>query len=406
MGGGSRYKTVALLAFALAFIVLSSLGTLDHFAQKRIKKTMTKSLGIYATSRTINAGISILQTSQVKLPLIASVQVGEVLDPLNDAVERLSSVMTWAIGSLALQVFVLEVASSWVFKCLFLLISLAAIPALVLVDTKYFPKPLQAIPGFSKANLERYSELSLRVFVFAVIFRFIVPVFVTTSFLLSQTFLGAEIDKYKENLSWIREQMPHVAKVDSPDSQEIKRGEVRKVSELEKESEKLKKLVSEQEKKKLDLNEQLDAKEDWLDWLDRWRPEFIGGAPPRKEPLELQEVKQNIEKYQKRIQAIETDLDCIRRIRAGEDCDSWLKAIWKKTDISKNFEEVSNKADEIVENLVRLLSAIVIENILLPLVFLAIAIKCSLPLARHSTRLISAMRRDAKELRGYMGKGD
>ena len=85
-----------LAAFLLVLTALSLYGALDRFADDRLADTTTESIGIYALSRTINAGISMLQSSQFGIG-IASVQFGELLDPLNDAVERLSSMMVWAI---------------------------------------------------------------------------------------------------------------------------------------------------------------------------------------------------------------------------------------------------------------------------------------------------------------------
>ena len=110
-----RYRTMILAAVAVALVALSFHGTLDDFAHEKVTDTTTQSIGIYAVARLTNAAVSVLQTSEVKVPLLASIQVGELLDPVNDAVERLSSALAWAIGSLFLQRIVLESASSPVF---------------------------------------------------------------------------------------------------------------------------------------------------------------------------------------------------------------------------------------------------------------------------------------------------
>ena len=51
-------KDAILGAFLLVLTVLSLHGALDRFAYDRLADTTTESIGIYALSRTINAGIS------------------------------------------------------------------------------------------------------------------------------------------------------------------------------------------------------------------------------------------------------------------------------------------------------------------------------------------------------------
>ena len=89
----THYRAMILAAIVLALTTLSFHGGLDNFAQAWVTETATESVEIYAISRGINAGISTLQSSQVKVPFLASIQIGELLDPVNDAVERISSVM-------------------------------------------------------------------------------------------------------------------------------------------------------------------------------------------------------------------------------------------------------------------------------------------------------------------------
>ena len=106
------HRAFILAAVALVLTAFSFHGALDDFAHAQVVETTNESIGIYVISRAINASVSILQTSQVNVPLLASVQVGEMLDPVNDAVERLSSIVVWAVGSLFLQRILLEIAAS------------------------------------------------------------------------------------------------------------------------------------------------------------------------------------------------------------------------------------------------------------------------------------------------------
>ena len=422
----TRSKTTILAAFVLILIALSSFGSLDKLAKNWVEDTTEESIKIFALSKSINAGISVLQSSQVRIPFLASIQVGEALDPINDAVERLSSVMVWATGSLFLQQIVLEVASSFIFKLVFFVVGLLAISALLLADRKRIRNQFCGIFKVSEDTLTHYRDLLVRIWIVTTFFRFIVPAFVIVSFLLSQMFLlDTKIDTLQKNLSdqkknlpLITEQVSRGAKKESFNPQRLEEEKPR----LENELDRLKKSLSseQQEAEKLDKKiDQLNEKVDWGQWVLGWVPESLGGAPPQKELLSAKEKREKINQkmagIQERLHVINDELECINRRLAGESCDSLLSKLSNLPsamlpDAIKTFftdiTELPDKANEMVKNITKLLAAIVIKNILLPLIFLAIAVKGSLPLARYSMRLVSGLRRDAKELQGYIERGN
>ena len=68
----SLYRTIVFSVVAAALTTLSFQGALDGFVRAQIVETTTESMGIYVISRAVNAAVSVLQTAQVKLPLLAS----------------------------------------------------------------------------------------------------------------------------------------------------------------------------------------------------------------------------------------------------------------------------------------------------------------------------------------------
>ncbi len=197
----SRYWLMVLTILALAMSILSFHGTLDDFARERVVETTQESIGIYAVSRTINAGVSVLQTSQVKVPLLASLQLGEVLDPINDGIERLSTTVVWAIGSLFVQRIVLDVTSSVVFRWIFLGSGLIALLGMLPLVSARFRSVACRVSGISTLALVGFCRGLVRIFVIAAVFRFIVPVFVAGSFLVSEALLQSELDRNREELT-------------------------------------------------------------------------------------------------------------------------------------------------------------------------------------------------------------
>jgi len=337
----THYRAIILAAVVLVLTTLSFHGGLDNFAQECVKKTTDESMGLYLVSRSINAGISTLQSSQVKVPFLASIQIGELLDPVNDAVERLSSVMVWAIGSLFLQRIVLEVAESSVFKWLFFATGFIALSALLLASWERVRNPLCEVFAVSKADLDRYRDLLVRIFIVATIFRFIVPTFVVISSLVSQTFLGAEINEHTKNLSaWEKD-----------------------VSEIQKQ------IIDEQNAREQSLEEQ----------------KMLGPVLPDE----------------KRAQGQDFSLF---------DPSTWSSIgdaaaqVWDKMSMAEfpSISGIIEKTSDMVTSMTKLLVAIVVENVILPIVFLMIAVKCSVPIAKYSVRLSSTLKQDSRELRNSL----
>ena len=331
----TRSKTTILAAFVLILIALSSFGVLDDLAKDYVGETRNESIGIYALSRGINAGISVLQSSEVGVGII-SIQAGELLDPINDAVERFSSALVWAIGSLFLQEIILDVASHYFFKWAFFVVGLVAISALL---------------------FERYSYLFVRIFIFAAIIRFIVPAFVTLSFLASQMLLSeTKFNHDKANLSDLCKK---VSILNDTCMDSLNKRQLHKKSQVEN-PEQLKSLHLKKSESPSQKTKQQNEKSGW----GKWVPEFPG-------------------------------LDKLANV--GKQTYERLKAI-----VSEGKEFV----DKNVKSVTYLLATIVIKNILLPLIFLAIAVKCSLPIARYSIRLASGFRQDTKELQSYLERKD
>ena len=81
-------------------------------------------------------------------------------------------------------------------------------------------------------------------------------------------------------------------------------------------------------------------------------------------------------------------LECINSRIAGESCDSLLDRISNAGTVGiSQLKEMFERFDHMATNVTMLLVAIAIKNILFPIVFLMLAVKCSLPIARYASRL-------------------
>ncbi len=129
--------TTSARALVAVFIVLmmglSSTRVLDDYVDDYTDEALKNAALTYATARGINALVSMLQSSQVEAGVgvvSGAITVGELLDPLNDMIERFSTVMTWVLASLAAQKVLLIIASHKLFLYLVAALGIFALLAL------------------------------------------------------------------------------------------------------------------------------------------------------------------------------------------------------------------------------------------------------------------------------------
>ena len=196
----NRNRAIILSVFAVALAVLSFHGALDNLVFSKLDELMKESFGLLLISRGVNAAVSVLQTIEFKIPLISSAQIGQVLDPINDASERLTAALMWAIGSLFLQEISLKIASGLVFKWGFLAIAVLTVAALLLAQSDRVRTAVATTFGISHIALAQFQGILIRAFVVATIFRFIVPTFAIASILVSQALVAPEIRQHAVEL--------------------------------------------------------------------------------------------------------------------------------------------------------------------------------------------------------------
>jgi hypothetical protein len=111
--GPARWLLVALVALT---VLLSTLTPVDRLAEAEYKALFQRALITFALARTLNGVISVVQGTELALqPAGVGVTLtpGEILDPINDLVERFSWIMLGATLSLGIQQVLLDVGQWW-----------------------------------------------------------------------------------------------------------------------------------------------------------------------------------------------------------------------------------------------------------------------------------------------------
>jgi len=182
----------------VTLIGLSYSGLIEDSAEQQHQRMLTRALVTFGAARSLNGIISVVQETEVALqPAGVGVTLapGQILDPVNDLIERFSWVMLASAASLGIQRLLLEI-SLWPWMTLVLI--LAGIAWLVVRTGSSAVGP-RALAG--------------RVLLLAIFLRFAVPCVMLASDLVYQVFLdpvyteaSAELGRAQSELALLHEQ--------------------------------------------------------------------------------------------------------------------------------------------------------------------------------------------------------
>jgi len=183
--------------FLIIVVALSFTLTVDDGAMKIHEMAFNRAMISFGLAKALNAVISLMQGTQLSFAPIGiglNFSVGEVLDPLNDMVERFSWVMLLASISLGAQKIILLLSAK-----LFLQVALA-----ISVFAALF---LIWIRKFENAYL---LHLTLKFFALLMILRFSAIVFVYSSELLYSSTLQEQYDESSKIVNNVKVELEDV----------------------------------------------------------------------------------------------------------------------------------------------------------------------------------------------------
>ena len=170
----------ALAVLLLLLVVLSSLTTVDRVAEDRYESLFQRAFITFALARTLNGVISAVQGTELALqPAGVGVTLtpGQILDPVNDLVERFSWIMLGATVSLGIQQVLLDVGQWWGVRAL-----VAVLGVMWLWLRLSRSRQLHTTAG-------RTEQVLLRVFIIVLFIRFAVPLALIANEALYDLFL-------------------------------------------------------------------------------------------------------------------------------------------------------------------------------------------------------------------------
>jgi hypothetical protein len=197
-------KTLVSVLIIL-LVSLSSTRVLDDYVDDYTDESIRNAALTYASARGINALVSVLQSTEVEAGVIVSgsMTIGEVLDPLNDMIERFSSVMTWVLASLAAQKLLLLLASHVLFLYL---VAVLGVVSLLLI---YF--------GRSGAQ-----SLVFRCFLMVVFVRFALGLAVALNSAADSLFLDEQLRENDQEMAQLQSNIMRIDTTADADSDDIR----------------------------------------------------------------------------------------------------------------------------------------------------------------------------------------
>lgn len=199
-----RFEGNVVISIAIILIVLASqFRVIDGYVESYTDESIKKGAIVFATARGINALVSMAQSTTVEVGLIVSgsVSIGEILDPLNDLIERFSFIMTLVLSALV------------------------AIKVLLLISAHdFFNYLIVAMGAFSIAviyfNRRKEGEAVLKFFAIVVFVRFSLGIMVALNSVVDHAFLKDEIDTHEQEIELFKDEL----KLDSLDSKVVEIG--------------------------------------------------------------------------------------------------------------------------------------------------------------------------------------
>ena len=361
-----RNPQLVAIGVGIALITLNAwTGFIDRLTGDYLQEAMMGSGAIYATARAINALVSLLQGTEVNA-WVATFAVGELLDPVNDLIERFSGVITIVMASLALQALLLGV-----FSGLWIDVSLVALGGL-------------AFWAHQKGSPE-WAFKTLRIFFISLMVRLSMVVVAVAGHGFDQIFLNETVNNMHVKMKEFRTEL------------EIISGQEQKDPGLTDQIKQLENMVLEKEKNitiwegrlidsqnlielfKKDLQES-----DSRTWLDKL---LSNPSPPAaieaQHRIDLERAKQSdyevaLERVREELEVIADELGCIKKKELEQSCSFFPKLFSddeNKPSMTERIEHLSQDINAFALNTVNLLATMLLKSILLPILFLAVFFK-------------------------------
>jgi hypothetical protein len=182
-----NYPKVILTVSLLLLALFSVTKLFDTYGEQYTEEGFQRSVVAFAIAKTLNGAISVVQGTEVAVEpagIGLILTPGQILDPVNDLIERFSWVMLICTTSLGIQAILLKIFSSDYFS----IVVAASLFLMVLFLWKHYKTSVSL------------KNILYRAIVFLVILRFFIPIMAISSDGLYKAFLETTYIESKQQL--------------------------------------------------------------------------------------------------------------------------------------------------------------------------------------------------------------
>lgn len=221
-----RIKAEVSLLLILCMLVLISVGwqeiSHNHFtggmeqeSLTYLDETMHKAGAAFLIARALNATLSVMQSFTIT-PFIGELSLGEVLDPINDLVERFSLIMLLVTVAIGIQKLLMEIGISVNLTYVILL-------ALFLILFSLFSR--------TKISKHRLRLMAYKLLLLVLLVRFAIPVTGLIGSHISSVFLADKRDVAMQRIEMSKEKFSEITVQEVATSPKASLGKLKKDSE-------------------------------------------------------------------------------------------------------------------------------------------------------------------------------
>lgn len=351
----------------VVLMALSWLTPLDKYSKDYVDESLQQSLVSFAIARSLNAGISMAQSTEVSM-VAASVDIGELLDPLNDLVEDFSTVMKWTSISLIIQKVILTLVSDMTFQIALMVVSLA------LLYDFYNPTKLRSAIR--------------KLFLTVLALRFLVVLVVVLNSAVDELVIKGHLSAKLSEVDSVSSTQVEFINQQASEEGEKKAAAQKQFVELNSEVAKLEYLLNELRADKSQVEAQIEDEEEKLKgFVDKFKDLVNGSESTNSSNESEDEINANIAAKETELSSIESEISSLAsQINVHQDLidenndiieGSLLDGMTDKfssmvDSFQTNFDVkvLKEKVESIAEDILYLMSLFVLRTIIFPLIFL------------------------------------
>lgn len=357
------------VAAVLIIVAISWLSIIDRKTEEYVDESTYEALAVFGTLRLTNAAISVVKSIEVDV-VIASVQFGQVLDPIDDLIEDTSQVLKFAIASLFTQKLLVEILSTEFFKILL------TVTGLLLITSLYVQEG-------------RFSGFLLKTFALVGLARFLFVLVIFLNGMVDQAFVDDKTREEHQSLKGSSADLADVGKTGNRTMSEIQLAKAQeKVEVLSENRQKvleeiapLKHDVTEAQQNLSESEEELSEIRQSLDLTERYfseNPEYESQkARVDRDKATLSEAIGRLDAYNEELEDLNSKLTDLNAQINGEDMGFYASAKSRMAAAKDmmDFEKIKAKSEQVIDSMLQLMALFVLKTVIMPIIFLVLLLK-------------------------------